>query len=170
MKYSRKYNRKLIQKRKTKKNKRVKRGGNGLKDLASQVLAHRLIKERIPIPQFYIQLLEAGYPENLAEDLVNQIQRSIPHAAASIIAQKERKRPLMTNLLFLKNLIRKRGNRGIYDPDDLSVLCKGYHDLEKEAFETYGNEPSTLFSKIQPHERTHLTSLDLPDLLTYLES
>jgi hypothetical protein len=150
-----KYNRKLTRRRYRKLNRKTRKGGVGsLKELATREIAHQMIKNKIPITE----LRKVNYPETV----VKPIEK---HMAATIIAQREKERPMMTNLLFLKNLIRKRGEQGEYTPEELEILNEYYMDLVNHVLPTYGDEPHYWISKADKRSKAELSKADLFDYI-----
>ena len=148
-----KYNKQLTRKQKFKryrKTRKIRKGGTNLKELATREMALQMIQNKIPISE----LRKAKYPE----DVVKPIEI---YMAATTIAQKEKERPLMTNILFVKNLIRKRTEQGKYTAEELDLLNEYYMNIIKNIIPSFGNEPNYWTSDANKRSKEQLSKENL---------
>ena len=103
------------------------------------------------------ELQDNQYPS----DIIEQIKEQIKPTAANIITKYQRVRPLLTNFLFIKNLINRRIQRGYYNEEEIAILQNYITDLEENVLPSYGNEPHYFISKINSDEIQRILNQDL---------
>ena len=94
---------------------------------------------------------QANYPE----DIIGHVEKATNLNAANTIGQRWRSRPLQTNLLVIKKLIRKREGLGILDEDQVEEL-NGYVKEIEQMIDENPDEPNWWNSEADNNSRRQI--------------